>query len=156
MARRNNPHTDVHPDPHPDIYEDDWEEPGTLDAPDPPPGFSYRWVRYLDPDGRPDGKRMIRAQRQGYVLVSPDELDDPAYKTLTHDGRVVVDDLALMKISDQQRERLARPIHRATQAQRDAAKHNLFREAPQSNVVGAPEYRAQSSVTRGRTAIADD
>lgn len=157
MARqRRNPHTEVHPDPHQDSYEDDWQEPDPLDAPAPPPGYSYRWIRDMSPDGRPDSKRLLQARRQGYEPVSPEQVDDPAYKMLAHEGRIRVDELVLMQISDQHRERLARPIRRATATQQEAVKQNLFRDAPKNQYFGQPEYRAKSTVTRGRVAIADD
>ena len=49
-----------------------WSPPRQLDAPEPPEGFKYRWLRESI-QGMPDDKNITSRLREGYELVREDE-----------------------------------------------------------------------------------
>tara|TARA_R110000751_G_scaffold70388_1_gene142818 strand:+ start:2388 stop:2855 length:468 start_codon:yes stop_codon:yes gene_type:complete len=81
-----------------------WSPPRQLDAPEPPEGFKYRWLRE-SLQGKPDDKNIISRLREGYELVRQDELSEEdrlKYPTLSegkYKGIIGVGGLVLAKIS---------------------------------------------------------
>ena len=80
-----------------------WSPPRQLDAPDPPEGFKYRWLRESI-QGQADDKNIVSRLREGYELVRQDELSDseklkyPAIAAGKYSGVVGVGGLLLAKI----------------------------------------------------------
>ena len=52
-----------------------WQLPSSLDTPEPPEGFKFRWIRE-SVHGYQDNKNVISRRRQGYELVRADEYPD--------------------------------------------------------------------------------
>ena len=52
-----------------------WRPPSRLDAPEPPAGFSYRWIR-AEIMGQEDKKNVASRMREGYEPVRLEELGD--------------------------------------------------------------------------------
>jgi len=80
-----------------------WSPPRQLDAPEPPEGFKYRWLRESI-QGQPDDKNITSRLREGYELVRDDELsaeDKLKYPSLAegkYKGVIGVGGLLLAKI----------------------------------------------------------
>lgn len=80
-----------------------WSPPRQLDAPEPPEGFKYRWLRE-SLQGQPDDKNITSRLREGYELVRDDELsaeDKLKYPSLAegkYKGVIGVGGLLLAKI----------------------------------------------------------
>ncbi|BCV02096.1 MAG: hypothetical protein CM15mV49_630 [uncultured marine virus] len=52
-----------------------WQLPSSLDTPEPPEGYKFRWIRE-SVRGYEDNKNVIGRIRQGYELVRADEYPD--------------------------------------------------------------------------------
>ena len=80
-----------------------WSPPRQLDAPAPPEGFKYRWIRE-SLQGQPDDKNITSRLREGYELVREDELSAedkmkyPAMAEGKYKGTIGVGGLLLAKI----------------------------------------------------------
>ena len=80
-----------------------WSPPRQLDAPEPPEGFKFRWLRESI-QGQPDDKNITSRLREGYELVREDELsaeDKLKYPSLAegkYKGVIGVGGLLLAKI----------------------------------------------------------
>lgn len=80
-----------------------WSPPRQLDAPEPPDGFKFRWLRESI-QGQPDDKNITSRLREGYELVREDELsaeDKLKYPSLAegkYKGVIGVGGLLLAKI----------------------------------------------------------
>lgn len=86
-----------------------YEPPKLLEAPAPPPGMKYHWVR-TETHGQPDASNFARRRRQGYVPVSKEELPEEFHApTIEHgnfDGYVGVQGLVLCKIPEEKAEQI--------------------------------------------------
>lgn len=80
-----------------------WSPPRQLDAPVPPEGFKYRWLR-AELQGQADDKNITSRLREGYELVRQDELSAedkmkyPAMSEGKYKGTIGVGGLLLAKI----------------------------------------------------------
>ena len=77
-----------------------WRPPSRLDAPEPPAGFQYRWIR-AEVMGQEDKKNVASRMREGYEPVRLEELGDfeaPTVEDGTMKGVVSVGGLLLAKI----------------------------------------------------------
>ena len=77
-----------------------WKPPSTLDAPDPPEGFSHRWIResVMNYD---DGKNVSARLREGFELVRADEYPEfeaPIVESGKFEGVFGVGGLVLARI----------------------------------------------------------
>jgi len=78
----------------------EWQLPSTLDTPDAPEGYKFRWIRQ-SVRGYEDNKNVIGRIRQGYELVRADEFPDFDFPTEAegkHKGIVSVGGLLLAKV----------------------------------------------------------
>lgn len=62
-----------------------WEQPGLLQAPDPPLGWRYKWVRCII-EGNTDTLNLNKAFRQGFQPVQAEELKDSWLYDTAEDG----------------------------------------------------------------------
>jgi hypothetical protein len=80
-----------------------WAPPSRLDAPPPPAGYKYRWIR-AEIQGFEDKQNVYTALREGYELVRKEELPEeyqetmPAVEEGRNAGVVGVGGLLLAKI----------------------------------------------------------
>jgi hypothetical protein len=80
-----------------------WAPPSRLDAPPPPEGYQYRWIR-AEIQGFEDKQNVYTKLREGYELVHQEELPEdcrdtmPAVDEGRHKGVVGVGGLLLAKI----------------------------------------------------------
>src|SRR5690348_11816928 len=76
-----------------------YKPPAVLDAPTPPPGYVYRWVR-VSVQGVDDAKNISMQRRDGWVPVHASdhpEYDAPVHPEGKYAGVIGVGDLVLCK-----------------------------------------------------------
>ena len=76
-----------------------WIPPSTLDAPDPPEGYTHRWIRE-SVMGNDDKKNLSARLREGFDLVRADEYPDfeaPTVNDGKHAGVIGVGGLLLAR-----------------------------------------------------------
>jgi hypothetical protein len=116
-----------------------WVRPTSLDAPPARPGMVQRWVR-LRVRGEADPKNLNRAYREGWRFRHPDTLPEDfsallfATPAQASDGKIVVDDLALMELPEATFKAKQKAIRQATRLQMQGVEHDL----EQSQVAGHP------------------
>lgn len=135
-----------------------WVHPSNLDVPNPEPGFSYKWVKALNSDGKEDTKNLIDALRQGYEPVRISDMPEGFFGDKVRDGEfkdtVRTGDLILMKIPEEKKKQRAAWVKNRTMRQERAIREELrkkgadrqmpvFDESRESNSVGQrkPEFQ---------------
>ena len=77
-----------------------WRPPNLLDAPEPPAGYKYRWLRH-ELRGEDHASNIYKWERQGYIPVKPSELGEEyphdTFEGGKHDGVVRSGDVILAK-----------------------------------------------------------
>ena len=63
-----------------------WVPPSSLDAPKPPDGFRYRWIR-AEVMGFQDSKNVSGRLREGYELVRAEEVENASDYPVVDEGR---------------------------------------------------------------------
>ena len=128
-----------------------WRPPNILDAPEPPAGYKYRWLRH-ELRGEDHASNIYQWERQGYIPVRPDELgEDYPHDTFVggkHDGVVRSGDLILAKVPEEVSEARLDYFNKKTENLQRSVDQQLGRDVDGS---GLPISRAGSSstVTRG-------
>ena len=126
-----------------------WAPPSLLDAPLPPPGIRYRWVRtrvHADDDPGNISKRMAR----GYTVVRRDEIakdwEGPTIEHGTYAGVVGVNDVILMQCSEEMAQAREAYYQKKSHRAQDAVNAELARHSHPSMPI-TQEHR--SFVTHG-------
>tara|TARA_Y100000004_G_scaffold39719_1_gene42822 strand:+ start:491 stop:967 length:477 start_codon:yes stop_codon:yes gene_type:complete len=126
-----------------------WRPPSMLETPPAPEGFSYRWIR-AEIVGQEDKKNVMSRLREGFELVSKDEIGDfelPSMDDGKHAGVVSVGGLLLAKIPNETREERNAYFNERAQLQQDAVDNDLMRESDPSSPILKPQR--STSVTFG-------
>ena len=77
-----------------------WKPPSMLDAPEPPPGYQFRWIREAT-RGNDDKSNMSKRIREGYEPVRAEDYPDfeaPTIENGSHKGVIGVGGLILAKV----------------------------------------------------------
>ena len=81
-----------------------WVPPSSLDAPKPPEGFRYRWIR-AESMGFQDTKNITGRLREGYELVRAEEVENASDYPVVDEGRyqgvIGVGGLLLAKVPEE-------------------------------------------------------
>jgi hypothetical protein len=105
-----------------------WVRPSSLDAPDPRPGMTQRWVR-KSLFGADDPKNLNRSWREGWRPRPADSLPEDwriyAQFADKNEGMIVVDDLILMEIDSGVLAQRKAQQQRDTQLQVQSVEHDL-------------------------------
>ena len=127
-----------------------WRPPSRLDAPSPPAGFKYRWIR-AEVRGFDDTKNISARLREGYELVRQDEYPDfesPVIESGRYEGVFGVGGLMLARIPVETVQERAEYFAQRNADQIEAVESDMFREnAHPTMTIGKPER--QSRVTFG-------
>ena len=105
-----------------------WRPPSRLDAPEPPAGFQYRWIR-AEVMGQEDKKNVAARMREGYEPVRLEELGDfdaPTVEDGTMKGVVSVGGLLLAKIPKEIVDERNAYFRQQTEDQQEAVDNNLL------------------------------
>ena len=128
-----------------------WSPPRQLDAPEPPEGFKFRWLRESI-QGQPDDKNITSRLREGYELVREDELsaeDKLKYPSLAegkYKGVIGVGGLLLMRCPIEVKEDRDAYFRRLTDDQMASVDNDLMKNEHPSMPISKER---QSRVTFG-------
>ena len=126
-----------------------WQLPSSLDTPEPPEGYKFRWIRE-SVRGYEDNKNVIGRIRQGYELVRADEYPDfdfPSVAEGKNKGIVSVGGLLLAKVPLEIARQRDEYYSDQTQRQQEAVDNDLLKEQHPSMPINKPER--QTRVTFG-------
>lgn len=108
-----------------------WSPPSLLDAPTPPEGYVYRWIRE-SMVGQQDQANMSKRIREGWEPVMAKDHPDfeaPSLDEGKHAGVIGVGGLILAKMPIETIEERRRYYARLANDQMDAVDNNLMRES---------------------------
>ena len=126
-----------------------WQLPSSLDTPEPPEGYKFRWIRE-SVRGYEDNKNVIGRIRQGYELVRADEYPDfdfPSVSEGKNKGVVSVGGLLLAKVPLEIAKQRDEYYSDQTKRQQEAVDNDLLKEQHPSMPINKPER--QTRVTFG-------
>ena len=126
-----------------------WQLPSSLDTPEPPEGYKFRWIRE-SVRGYEDNKNVIGRIRQGYELVRADEYPDfdfPSVAEGKNKGIVSVGVLLLAKVPLEIAAERDAYYSDQTKRQQEAVDNDLLKEQHPSMPINKPER--QTRVTFG-------
>jgi len=127
-----------------------WQPPSLLDAPTPPPGFAYRWLRE-SMVGVEDKANMSKRIREGWEPVRAEEhpeFEAPTIDEGRHSGVIGVGGLLLAKMPIETVEQRRAYYNQMASEQMEAVDSNLMRESDGRMPISQPNR--QSKVTFGR------
>ena len=124
-----------------------WRPPSRLDAPEPPDGYHYRWIR-AEVMGQEDKKNVASRMREGYEPVRLEELGDfdaPTVDDGAMKGVVSVGGLLLAKIPKEIVDERNKYFRQQTEDQQEAVDNNLLREQHPSMPIDNPNRQSRVS-----------
>ena len=128
-----------------------WRPPSLLDAPTPPPGFVYRWLRE-SMVGQDDKANMSKRIREGWEPVRSDdhpEFEAPTIDEGRHAGVIGVGGLLLAKMPVETVEQRRAYYNQMATQQMEAGDSNLMRERDNRMPLSNPERRTQVTFGKG-------
>ena len=133
-----------------------WIPPSTLDAPDPPEGYTHRWIRE-SVMGNDDKKNLSARLREGFDLVRADEYPDfeaPTVNDGKHAGVIGVGGLLLARFPIESKKERDAYFQGKTDEQMTAVDNDFIREEHSSMPILKPDR--QSRVTFGAKGGSDN
>ena len=127
-----------------------WQPPSLLDAPTPPDGYIYRWLRE-SMVGVEDKANMSKRIREGWEPVRAEEhpeFEAPTVEDGRHIGVIGVGGLILAKMPIETVEQRRAYYNQMASEQMEAVDSNLMRESDGRMPISQPNR--QSKVTFGR------
>ena len=128
-----------------------WRPPSLLDAPTPPPGFVYRWLRE-SMVGQDDKANMSKRIREGWEPVRSDdhpEFEAPTIDEGRHAGVIGVGGVLLAKMPVETGEQRRAYYNQMATQQMEAVDSNLMRESDNRMPLSNPERRTQVTFGKG-------
>jgi len=127
-----------------------WQPPSLLDAPPPPQGYVYRWIRE-SMIGQNDPANMSKRIREGWEPVRAEDYPDfeaPSIDDGKHAGVIGVGGLILAKIPKETVDERRAYYQNVADQQIQAVDNDLMRESNQVMPISAPNR--SSKVTFGK------
>lgn len=127
-----------------------WQPPSLLDAPPPPQGYVYRWIRE-SMIGQNDPANMSKRIREGWEPVRAEDHPDfeaPSIDEGKHAGVIGVGGLILAKIPKETVDERRAYYQNVADQQIQAVDNDLMRESNQVMPISAPNR--SSKVTFGK------
>ena len=128
-----------------------WVPPSSLDAPKPPEGFRYRWIR-AESMGFQDTKNITGRLREGYELVRAEEIENASDYPVVDEGRykgvIGVGGLLLAKVPEEIAKQREDYMRRQHEARNEAVENDLMKEQDKRMPIN---IERQSRVTFGGT-----
>ena len=128
-----------------------WVPPSSLDAPKPPEGFRYRWIR-AESMGFQDTKNITGRLREGYELVRAEEVENASDYPVVEEGRykgvIGVGGLLLAKVPEEIAKQREDYMRRQHEARNEAVENDLMKEQDKRMPIN---IERQSRVTFGGT-----
>jgi len=127
-----------------------WQPPSLLDAPTPPPGYVYRWLRE-SMVGVEDKANMSKRIREGWEPVRAEEHPDfqaPTIDEGRHAGVIGVGGLLLAKMPVETVEERRAYYRKMSSDQMEAVDSNLMRES--NSIMPIDKPNRQTKITFGK------
>ena len=128
-----------------------WRPPSRLDAPPPPDGSQYRWIR-AEVNGNLDNQNVYSKLREGYELVRPENVPEeyramlPTMDDGKHAGVISVGGLLLAKIDKETVEERNTYFRQKAQDQLLAVDNEMMRENAHSSMrIQSPERTSRTT-----------
>ena len=135
-----------------------WTPPSMLDAPKPPPGYKFRWIREAT-RGQDDKSNMSKRIREGYEPVRAEdypEFEAPTIESGSQKGVIGVGGLILAKVPvETANERNAYFADQAKSAM-DGVDNNFMRESDPRMPIKDSDIQRSSKVEFGSRNNSDD
>ena len=128
-----------------------WQPPSLLDAPTPPSGFIYRWLRE-SMVGVEDKANMSKRIREGWEPVRADEhpeFEAPTVEEGRHAGVIGVGGLILAKMPIETVEQRRAYYNQMASDQMEAVDSNLMRESDSRMPISQPNRNTQVTFGKG-------
>ena len=128
-----------------------WQPPSLLDAPTPPDGFVYRWLREAMV-GVDDKANMSKRIREGWEPVRAEdhpEFEAPTVEDGKHAGVIGVGGLILAKMPTEIVNQRRDYYDRQAADQMQAVDNNLMRESDNRMPISNPNRKSQVTFGRG-------
>ena len=128
-----------------------WQPPSLLDAPTPPPGFAYRWLRE-SMVGVEDKANMSKRIREGWEPVRAEdhpEFEAPTVEEGRHAGVIGVGGLILAKMPIETVEQRRAYYNKMASDQMEAVDSNLMRESDSRMPISQPNRNTQITFGKG-------
>ena len=127
-----------------------WKPPSMLDAPEPPPGYQFRWIREAT-RGQDDKSNVSKRVREGFEPVRAEEYPDfdaPTIQDGLHAGVIGVGGLILAKIPEETVNERKEYYDGLTAAAMRAVDSDLMRESDPAMPMSKPQR--SSNITFGK------
>ena len=128
-----------------------WQPPSLLDAPTPPSGFIYRWLRE-SMVGVEDKANMSKRIREGWEPVRAEEhpeFEAPTVEEGRHAGVIGVGGLILAKMPIETVEQRRAYYNQMASDQMEAVDSNLMRESDSRMPISQPNRKTQVTFGKG-------
>jgi hypothetical protein len=132
-----------------------WRPVRKLETPEPPPGYTYRWIRE-SMLGAEDRSNVSRRIREGWELVKGSDLPPewaeslPTMDNGRHMGVIYNEGLLLAKMPNETIAERQQYYDGKTQAAKDALDNNMFGDAQKDNRYVKYDPKRDTQVTFGR------
>ena len=128
-----------------------WQPPSLLDAPPPPQGYVYRWIRE-SMIGQNDPANMSKRVREGWEPVRAEDHPDfeaPSIEDGKHAGVIGVGGLILAKIPKETVEERRAYYQNLSDSQIQAVDNDLMRESNQVMPISNPNRSTKVTFGKG-------
>jgi len=135
-----------------------WTPPSMLDAPNPPPGYQFRWIREAT-RGVDDKSNMSKRIREGYEPVRAEdypEFEAPTIDSGSNKGVIGVGGLILAKVPLETVAERSAYFNEQSRTQMEGVDHNFMRESDPKMPLKGGDIDRSSKVEFGSRINSDD
>ena len=135
-----------------------WTPPSMLDAPTPPPGYQFRWIREAT-RGNDDKSNMSKRIREGYEPVRAEDYPDfeaPTIDSGRNTGVIGVGGLILAKVPLETVAERSAYFNEQSRTQMEGVDHNFMRESDPKMPLKGGDIDRSSKVEFGSRINSDD
>ena len=128
-----------------------WKPPSMLDAPEPPPGYQFRWIREAT-RGIDDKSNMSKRIREGYEPVRAEDYPDfeaPTVDSGSNKGVIGVGGLILAKVPVETAEERTAYFQNQAKTAMDGVDQNYMRESDARMPIKDSDIQRTSKVAFG-------
>ena len=128
-----------------------WAPPSMLDAPEPPPGYQFRWIREAT-RGQDDKSNMSKRIREGYEPVRAEdfpEFEAPTIDSGSNSGVIGVGGLILAKVPVETADERTAYFQGQAKSAMDGVDHNFMRESDPRMPIKDSDIQRSSKVAFG-------
>ena len=128
-----------------------WTPPSMLDAPTPPPGYKFRWIREAT-RGNDDKSNMSKRIREGYEPVRAEDYPDfeaPTIDSGSNTGVIGVGGLILAKVPVETAQERTEYFQNQAKSAMDGVDQNYMRESDARMPIKDSDIQRTSKVAFG-------